>query len=944
MTTWFSGLPDVGRRSAARARPTASCGAGSRSSPASTLTSPWPSIPVLPVQSFRLPAVDVAGSHVDLGATPAAVSIGRLDLRWSRGGQIAVDVDFGHRTPRRARRRAGRGPRRPGDLRRGHARRAAARPAHRLDGRRHAVAVGHAARLAVHRPRLRPRRARRARPMRRATRRSTSASTARSPSRSRRSPSAATRCACRVASPSTTSRCRSAPVAWVLQALDLPKLAALLPSKLPVRDLPILTAARELDVDLLLETIVSDVADMPNIELPAGTELRDALQTFADRLDQLPERLMPYLDIHVPEHLAFDVAGSVTGAVRGRVSVATADGAVGRDVATPLRLLFPGLSATGPVLNGIELWSLSIGEILGGAALVVTADLNVDQFDILPLAAMLAAPDAARVGAAADRRTSPGRLVAERVTLLIVPEAFVVVPVFFDDLGVEYRGIEGIELGAHLSFPQPSVDLAGAFALFGRLKSFFTRSRRRCSTSTTSPSSGLDLELTAGPAFLQLPELPRWSAARLAHGHVVGLRRRRPHPPAERAQAPAHRRAARGGSRGDAPGSAGGDPARRDGTGRHRRHLERVDAARLVPWSRRARRRQRHGRPGRRPRRGRSTCARPAPTPSASASRSTARSATSSAMHLDGALDTGALTRGAGGGVLTFTDPSARVRTSGPIWAPPQFTVEFWLRPTALSNYNQTVSADDRWGAFVFHTTDGGAVYCGTDGVTRFTPADLPAGTVRAGVWQHIADLVRPRHGRRPSRRRADRHQARTAPARTVDRHAPRDVGPGVADPGRRRRAAGVGSRPVGVRDRGVDARAGGRRRAGTRRLLAARRRAPGPSSTTGPRTTSTAPRPLTTWSAAATACRRSRSAARQPRRRCGSPAPAASRSGGRTVFHGPRRRAARPGDARRGPRRVRRQHAAQRPRPRRRSRRPRALSASTARRTSPSRDCTLRR
>ena len=51
--------------------------------------------PVLPVQSFRLPAVDVAGSHIDLGATPSAISIGRLDLRWSRGGQVAVDVDFG---------------------------------------------------------------------------------------------------------------------------------------------------------------------------------------------------------------------------------------------------------------------------------------------------------------------------------------------------------------------------------------------------------------------------------------------------------------------------------------------------------------------------------------------------------------------------------------------------------------------------------------------------------------------------------------------------------------------------------------------------------------------------------------------------------------------------------------------------------------------------------
>ena len=40
--------------------------------------------------------------------------------------------------------------------------------------------------------------------------------------------------------------------------------------------------------------------------------------------------------------------------------------------------------------------------------------------------------------------------------------------------------------------------------------------------------------------------------------------------------------------------------------------------------------------------------------------------------------------------------------------------------------------------------------------------------------------------------------QARPAPARGVDRHAPRHVGARVADPGRRRRAPGVGPRPAG--------------------------------------------------------------------------------------------------------------------------------------------------
>ncbi len=94
VTTWFSGLPDAvadllpsSSESELRGRLEVMSGLDAHVAVAID--------PVLPVQSFRLPAVDVAGSQVDLGATPSAVSIGRLDLRWSRGGQITVDVDFG---------------------------------------------------------------------------------------------------------------------------------------------------------------------------------------------------------------------------------------------------------------------------------------------------------------------------------------------------------------------------------------------------------------------------------------------------------------------------------------------------------------------------------------------------------------------------------------------------------------------------------------------------------------------------------------------------------------------------------------------------------------------------------------------------------------------------------------------------------------------------------
>ena len=51
--------------------------------------------------------------------------------------------------------------------------------------------------------------------------------------------------------------------------------------------------------------------------------------------------------------------------------------------------------------------------------------------------------------------------------------------------------------------------------------------------------------------------------------------------------------------------------------------------------------------------------------------------------------------------------------TSLPTPTSTAFTVACWLNPTSLINYNQTVMAQNGWGAFVFHTTSTGAVYVG---------------------------------------------------------------------------------------------------------------------------------------------------------------------------------------------------------------------------------------
>ncbi len=66
------------------------------------------------------------------------------------------------------------------------------------------------------------------------------------------------------------------------------------------------------------------------------------------------------------------------------------------------------------------------------------------------------------------------------------------------------------------------------------------------------------------------------------------------------------------------------------------------------------------------------------------------------------------------------------------------FSVELWIYPYSHRNYNQQIRALGGWKQFVFHTTDSGALYVGTDVSSRFSPTHLPAGTLALNEWQHF--------------------------------------------------------------------------------------------------------------------------------------------------------------------------------------------------------------
>ncbi len=73
---------------------------------------------------------------------------------------------------------------------------------------------------------------------------------------------------------------------------------------------------------------------------------------------------------------------------------------------------------------------------------------------------------------------------------------------------------------------------------------------------------------------------------------------------------------------------------------------------------------------------------------------------------------------------------------------PTKFSVSWWLDPTAARQWNQKMDAGG-WDRFVFHTTPTWEVYAGVDyggsWTSRFSPTQLPAGTIAQDQWQFLA-------------------------------------------------------------------------------------------------------------------------------------------------------------------------------------------------------------
>jgi hypothetical protein len=280
------------------------------------------------------------------------------------------------------------------------------------------------------------------------------------------------------------------PIKQLLAAAKLQGAADALPRSLPLKEIKIVDDQGNFEVDELIEVMGSIGANLP-------AEMKEALATIEDHLDELPDSFKDYLNIEIPQSFAFNVIVTPEGSVSFDARVKEGD--------PPIKLLQPGLFGVLPVLNGIQLKGLSFGALAGGSLFSLKVDAVFDQFDLITLAGALALGNIPNLPLPSSR-TLHRRLVLDKLFMIIVYQTVIPIPVplFYDEIGIQYLGLEGVQLSTHAQFPLPSLNLAEVGKVLSDLKRFFTD--RDFLLDPNTPPQDFDLKFGLRKNFVQLPQ------------------------------------------------------------------------------------------------------------------------------------------------------------------------------------------------------------------------------------------------------------------------------------------------------------------------------------------------------------------------------------------------------------------------------------------------------
>lgn len=281
-----------------------------------------------------------------------------------------------------------------------------------------------------------------------------------------------------------------APLRMFLEACGAKEMAEIFPKKIPIDGLVLVDSNNDLEVDEFV-TFLKKAGDVPNAAIKT-------LKQTGKLINRFPDGFKQYFNLQVPDSLEFKFGFSPAG----RISMGLLA------LKKPVRVLFPCVVQSYvpmPGLCGIEVRKFTVGTLAAGSLLYGEIDATLDQFDLPSLVVSLALPrDESFPLPTSDQLQR--RIILDDVFCIIPISAGVPVPIplFYDEIGFQYVGVEGIGLQAHVAFPKPDLGAAQATAMFRALEDF--TNDPKVLLDPKAPPGGVDLAFTFHDEYLQAPE------------------------------------------------------------------------------------------------------------------------------------------------------------------------------------------------------------------------------------------------------------------------------------------------------------------------------------------------------------------------------------------------------------------------------------------------------
>ncbi|MBN1815664.1 MAG: hypothetical protein JXA14_27770 [Anaerolineae bacterium] len=171
----------------------------------------------------------------------------------------------------------------------------------------------------------------------------------------------------------------------------------------------------------------------------------------------LPTALTEYNEISLPTEFEYTLEFEPEGALS--LGVGFPDGALASHGVTTV---VPGV-----IPLGLKLTEAGLGDIWGLKTMLVTVD--ADLFN-LPYIALCSVLQGIRIPLLPDPKDVKLHITLHGVRLLLT--SGIPIPLFYDEIGIHYVGLEGLEFETVWRFPEPS--LAEQVALLGRVSGFLT--------------------------------------------------------------------------------------------------------------------------------------------------------------------------------------------------------------------------------------------------------------------------------------------------------------------------------------------------------------------------------------------------------------------------------------------------------------------------------------